>query len=413
MSSFKGIPLSSLAMGVLSGVGGFLDFGGIISYTGAGAQFQYALLWTLIPGVIGFSIFAEMSGRIAISSGRTMFDVIRSRLGARLALAPLIITVVVHIMTLAIELAGMTLALELATQVYYLVWMVPAALVIVFMLWKVRFEMMENIATVLGLTMLVGVVAMVASHPLWGHVVTSLAHPTLAHMRPLPAYLFAVASLLGAYMTPYQFAFYSSGALEEHWRAKDLMTNRVVALVGPAVGCVLSLALMLLGAVVLYPRHIAVDTLASAAQPTLLELGLAGWWLFVFATLALSLGAGLEASLSGAYELCQYFGWEWGKTAAPRRAPMFHLSYLVMLALALALAYTGVDPIHLTTFTLAIGAFSLPFMFVPMLIVANDRQYMGEQRNTLATNVAAGLVVALLVAVMLATIPLMILSGNI
>lgn len=414
VKSIKGVPLSSLAMGVLSGVGGFLDFGGIISYTGAGAQFRYALLWTLIPGLIGFSLFAEMSGRIAISSGRTMFDVIRARLGARLALAPTLITVAVNILTLLIELAGMTLALQLVTQLHYLVWMLPAAALIAFMLWKATFESMENIATALGLTMLVAVVAAVATHPPWGHIVVSVGHPALASMQshPLTLYLFTVASLLGAYMTPYQFAFYSSGALEERWGGKDLLTNRVTAIVGPAVGSLLSLALMILGATVLFPRHIQVNTLADAALPAHVQLGLVGWLIFVFATFTLSMGAALEAALSGAYEVCQYFGWDWGKAARPHRAPLFHLAYIIMLLLALALAYTGVDPIQVTTFSLAIGAFSLPFMFVPLLIVANDREYMGEQKNTLATNITAGLVLALLIAVTVFTIPLMILSGK-
>lgn len=413
LQSLKSIPVAGLAMGVLSGIGGFVDFGGIISYTNAGAQFRYALLWTLIPGVVGFSIFAEMSGRVAISSGRTMFDVIRSRLGARLAMIPLAITVVVHIMTLLIELAGMALALQLATQIHYLIWILPVALLIVFILWRVRFSRLENIATVLGLSMLVIVVVMFAARPPWVHVIASLGHPSLGHMRPLPLYLYSVAGLLGAYMTPYQFAFYSSGALEERWGAKDLVTNRVTAIIGPAVGSILSLGLMVSGAALLYPRHLSVDSLGTAALPVRLQLGLAGWWIFIFATFALSMGAGLEAALSGAYEVCQYFGWEWGKTARNRNTPMFHLAYFVMMALALAIVFTGVDPIQVTTFTLAIGAFSLPFMFGPLLIIANDVEFMGEQRNTRANNVAAGLIMALLIAVTLATIPLMLLSGSI
>jgi len=413
VKSIKGVPINSLAMGVLSGIGGFVDFGGIISYTGAGAQFHYALLWTLIPGVIGFSIFAEMSGRIAISSGRTMFDVIRARLGARLALVPLVITVVVHIMTLLIELAGMALALQYATQIHYLVWILPAGVMITLMLWKVRFDTLENAATVIGFSMVVAVVAMFASRPQWGTVAISLGHPGLGEMQPLPAYLYAVAGLLGAYMTPYQFAFYSSGALEERWGSSDLLTNRVVAIIGPSAGCILSLGLMMLGAQYLFPRHIQVNTLGQAALPVQMQFGLVGWWLFMFATFSLSLGAGLEAALSGSYEICQYFGWEWGKTARPRLAPMFHLSYFVMIILALAVAYTGVDPIQVTNFTLAIGAFSLPFMFAPLLIVANDRDYMGEQKNTRATNIAAGLILALLVAVTVFTIPLMFLSGSV
>ena len=45
--------LGGLALGVLTAIGGFVDMGGIITAAQAGARHQFALLWTLVPGVIG------------------------------------------------------------------------------------------------------------------------------------------------------------------------------------------------------------------------------------------------------------------------------------------------------------------------------------------------------------------------
>ena len=79
-----------------------------------------------------------------IASGRTLFDIIRDRLGAGLAVIPLVATVVVNTLTLVIELAGMTLALELATRVSYLLWFPLAALFLGLILWRASFDLLEN-----------------------------------------------------------------------------------------------------------------------------------------------------------------------------------------------------------------------------------------------------------------------------
>lgn len=404
--------LSSLSLGVLAAVGGFVDMGGIITTSQAGAQYRFALLWTLIPGIVGFAIYADMGGRVVIASGRAMFDVIRDRLGFRMSLVPLASIAIVNTLTLVVELAGMTLALELATRVSYLLWIPLAALFLGVVLWRLSFDVLDNSAAILGLAMLVTVVAMVRLAPPWGQVVVDLVHPSTDTIGQVPAYLFAVASLLGGYMTPYQFAFYTSGAIEDAWTGKDLLTNRVVSTIGTVFGAAIDFALIVVAAVVLFPQHHPVNGLGDAALPVQTSLGLIGLGLFLLGTFAVSLGAGLETALSGAYSLCQYFGWDWGKKGRPRDAPLFHFVYIVMLVVAAVLALTGVDPIKLTTYTLAIAAAALPLTFLPLLIVANDRDYMGDQKNTAAINVVAVLILALLTATTIAVIPLLILTGG-
>ncbi len=212
--------VSGIALGVLAGIGGFVDAGGVITSSQAGASYRYALLWTLIPGIIGFAVFADMSGRIAISTGRTTFDVIRDRLGGRLALVPLVATTFVDVLTLVVEIAGMALAVDLAVHLPLPLLAAVFAVVLVVVILLVGFERMDNSAAMLGLAMLVTVAAMAALHPSWGQVGESLFHPDAATAKPAAGYLFMVISLLGAYMTPYQFEFYSSGAPSRTGKAR-------------------------------------------------------------------------------------------------------------------------------------------------------------------------------------------------
>jgi manganese transport protein len=404
--------LSGLTLGVLTAIGGFVDMGGIITASQAGARYRFALIWTLVPGIIGLIVYADMAGRVVIASGRTLFDVIRDRLGFRLALVPLLSTVVVNTLTLVVEIAGMTLALELATRVSYLLWFPVAALFLVVILWKASFDLLENGSAILGLAMVVAVVAMFKLGPPWGAIGAQAIHPSFASVDSPPVYLFAAIGLLGAYMTPYQFYFYSSGAIEDEWSGADLLTNRITSLIGSAFGATIDFALIVVAALVLFPRHAAVNSLRDAGQPIKASLGAIGFGFFILGAFAVCMGAGLETALSGAYAVCQYFGWDWGKKGQPRQAPLFHLGYLAMFIVAMILAYGHIDPIKLTVLTMAFGAFSLPFTFLPLLIVANDEDYMGEQKNTAPTNVVAGIILALLTAVTIATIPLFIVTGG-
>ena len=402
----------SLTLGVLTAIGGFVDMGGIITSAQAGAQHQFSLLWTLVPGVVGLIVYADMAGRVVIASGQTLFDVIRDRLGFKLALIPLAATGIVNTLTLVIELAGMSLALELALKVSYLLFYPVVALFLGIILWRASFDLLENGSALLGLTMLVAVAAMVVLAPPWPQIAHSVVHPDVGAAKSLPAYLFSVVGLLGAYMTPYQFYFYSSGAIEEEWGGRDLLINRVTALLGSAFGAVICFALVVAAAIVLYPHHAQVSSLGDAGSPITQSLGPIGLALFIVGAFAVSMGAGLETALSGAYAFCQYSGWDWGKHGAPREAPMFHLGYLVMLALAVVIALTGVDPIQLTLVTMAVAGATLPFTFVPLLIVANDEEYMGNQKNTLSVNLIAGIVLAVLLVATVATIPLLVVTGG-
>ncbi len=404
--------VSGLTLGILTAVGGFVDMGGIITTSQAGASYRFGLLWTLVPGVVGLIVYADMAGRVAIASGRTLFEVIRDRLGYRLALIPLGATALVNTLTLVVEVAGMALALELTTRLPFRLLFPLAALLLGIILWRASFDLLENGTALLGLTMLVVVVAMFKLSPPWPEIGASVLHPDAATSRPLPAYLFASASLLGSYMTPYQFYFYSSGAIEDEWSGADQLVNRVTALVGSLFGAAIDFALVVVAALVLFPQQADVNTLRDAAQPVATALGGWGFALFLVGTFAVTTGAGLETALSAAYSYCQYFGWDWGKKGRPRDAPLFHLGYIVMLAMAVAIELTGVDPVQLTVVTMALAGATLPFTFAPLLIVANDSEYVGEQRNTPAVNVVALLVLALLTVVTVVTIPLLILSGG-
>ena len=104
-----------VALGILAAIGGFVDIGDIVFNVAAGASFGYALLWVIPIGVGGIIVYSEMCGRVAAVSGRAVFDAIRERTGFAPALCALVASEVVNLMTLAAELGGVAICLQLLT----------------------------------------------------------------------------------------------------------------------------------------------------------------------------------------------------------------------------------------------------------------------------------------------------------
>src|SRR3954462_4381543 len=160
-------------------------------------------------------------------------------------------------------------------------------------------------------------------------------------------------------MTPYEVYFYSSGGIEDGWTTKEIGLNRANAIVGYALGGFLSLALMMVGASVflkpgIEPEHLG--TIPLGAQEPLgkiaLLLGIVG---ILFAVG----GAAIDTVFSGAYNLAQFCGFEWGRYRHPAGAPRFTLTWIVLLLFGVGIVMTGVDPVMLTEYAVIFSVVAL------------------------------------------------------
>jgi Mn2+/Fe2+ NRAMP family transporter len=190
-------------------------------------------------------------------------------------------------------------------------------------------------------------------------------------------------------MTPYEVFFFSSGAVEEHWTPKDLGNSRLNVMVGFPLGGFLSVAIAASAAIVLLPNQIEVTSLSQTVMPV---AAAGGKLLLAFANIgivAATFGAALETTLSGGYILAQFFGWPWGKFRRPAEAARFHVVMIVIIVIGAAVLYTRVDPIMVTEYSVVFSAIALPLTYLPILIVANDSEYMGDKTNGRVANMFA------------------------
>jgi Mn2+/Fe2+ NRAMP family transporter len=403
--------LLAVTLGILTAIGGFVDIGDLVANSETGARFGMRLAWVVVVGVGGICVYAEMCGRVAAVSHRGVFDLVRERLGPRVGLLNLAGSYLVTVLTLGAEIGGVALAVELATSVHYLLWVPVAAFVVWVALWRVKFETLERVFGLLGLALVVFVVAVIQLHPQWSDLRHQVVQPTPPEGEDWGTYGFFGVSLFAAAMTPYEVFFFSSGAVEERWTAKDLITSRANVFVGFPLGGLLSLGVMACAAVVFLPAGVSVDNLGQTSLPVAMALGKLGLAVVVLGFFAATFGAALETGLSAGYTVAQYFGWQWGKFVAPRRAARFHTVVLVSVMLGVALLLTTIDPVQLTEYSLVFSAVVLPLTYLPILIVANDRDYLGDRTNGRIANALGVAYLAVILIVAIAAIPLMILTG--
>lgn len=119
-----------ITLGILTAFGGFVDAGDFVANAEAGARFEMSLAWVVVLSVIGICLYAEMSGRVAAVAQRPVFDLVRERLGARMALVNLVASFFINLLTLTAEIAGIALVFELATSLNYLLWIPLVALMV-------------------------------------------------------------------------------------------------------------------------------------------------------------------------------------------------------------------------------------------------------------------------------------------
>ena len=399
-----------VALGILTAIGGFVDIGDLVTNALVGSRFGLALAWVVVLGVVGIIVFAEMSGRVAAISGRATFDLVRERLGPRVGLANLVASMGVTFLTFIAEIGGVALAIEIATSVNEVLWVPVVAAALWIVLWRVRFSVLENVFGLFGLALVVFAVALWKLGPDWGALWGQAITPRLQPRENWTQYAYYGVALFGAAMTPYEVFFFSSGGVEEKWTPKDLGTMRLNVLLGFPLGGLLSLTIAAVTAVVFLPVGVQVENLAQVPIPVALGVGKIGVVIALLGFFAATFGAACETGLSVGYSIAQFFGWRWGKFVAPRQAARFHAVILLSTVLAVAVLLTTVDPVAVTEYSVVFSALALPLTYLPILVIANDPDYMGEHVNGRFANVMGSAFLLVIVVVSVAAIPLMVLT---
>ncbi|HEV7770727.1 MAG TPA: divalent metal cation transporter [Solirubrobacterales bacterium] len=396
-----------VALGVIAALGGFLDIGDLVFNTQAGALYRYDLLWAVALGTIGIAVYAEMCGRVAAVTQRPVFDSIRMRLGFGTGLVALVASTAVNLLTVAAELGGLAIILTLLFDAAFSLFVVLAAIGLVVAVALLPFGGIERIFGYGGLLMLVFVAVAFHQSPDWGDV----AHGFVPSLSSSTLYLYFVVGVVAAALMPYEVHFSSSGAIEEGWTEKSLKENRLNAIVGYALGGILACALVIVSGYLFHPIGVDPGDLGTVALPAQGAFGETGLLLALGGMMFCVGGAAIDSSFSAAYNLAQFLGWEWGRNRGPKKAPRFTASWLVFLFLAVLIVLSGINPVEITEYAVIFAVVALPLTYLPILLIAGDRSFMGGHANGRLSAALGWIYFAVIVVLAIVAIPLLLMTN--
>ena len=401
--------LLKISLGILTSIGGFLDAGAIATNAAAGANFGVRLLWVTALGTLFIIFLVEMSGRLAVVSKHTIADAIREHFGFRYHVIPLVAEVIVDFFILSAEIGGMCIALQFVTGIPFRWWALPVGFFIWFVIWIGSFGYIEKVTAFLGLITICFLIAAFRLHPPLHQIAWGLTPRGPAHDGT--QYWYLAVSIMGGIVTPYVLYFYSSGAIEEKWDMNDLGVNRGVATLGMVFGSMIAMAIMIVTAGTLQHAGISIDRYEQAPLMLVPIFGRGGVLLFAASLAIACFGAAIEGALAVSYVVAQSLGWEWGENLSPNKNARFASTYTLIIILASLLVFTGLDPLKVTMFSMALAVVILPLVLLPLLVIMNDERYLKSDRNGWISNSVG--VIALLTAIVMSVvaIPLELMGG--
>ncbi|HEY6912710.1 MAG TPA: Nramp family divalent metal transporter [Myxococcales bacterium] len=354
------------------------DAGGIATYSQAGADFGYSLLWTLIPITLALILVQEMTARMGVVTGKGLSDLIRERFGVKATFYVMLALVIANVGNTMAEFAGVAEALQIfGIPRWYSVPLV--ALTVWLLVLKGTAKIVERVFLVACVFYVAYLVAGVLARPDWGQVALGSLRPTLALTGPA---LTMVVTLVGTTIAPWMQFYLQSAIVEKGVRLDDYPLSRLDVVLGCVVTDVVAFFIVLACSATI---HRAGGHIESAADAAVALRPLAGEWasaLFAFGLFNASLFAASILPLSTSYYVCEAFGWESGIDKRRHDAPQFYVLYEAMIVLGAGLVLLpGVPLLKIMLLSQTANGVLLPFILVFMLLLAQDERLMGRYRN--------------------------------
>jgi Mn2+/Fe2+ NRAMP family transporter len=363
------------------------DAGGISTYTQAGAQYGYALLWSLIPMTIALYVTEEMCARMGVITGKGLSDLIREEFGFRSTFFVMFTGFFVDLANVVAEFAGVAASMEIFGISKYIA--VPlAALLVWILVLRGTYRQVEVIFLVACGFYVTYIVSAILAKPDWLMAARDVVLPNL-HFES--GYLLTLTALVGTTIAPWQFFYLQAGFVEKKVGPRQYRQARLDVLVGSISCMVIVFFIIICTAATL---HASGNTsISDASQAAKALIPLAGKWAglcFAFGLLNASLFAATILPLSTAHVICEGLGFEAGIDNKFSEARIFYGLYTLLIVVGAGIILLPHVPLwKILIFSQVGNGIWLPVVIIFILLLVNRRELMGDHVNTLGFNIVA------------------------
>lgn len=377
------------------------DAGGITTYSLAGAQFGYNLLWIFIPMIIALAIIQEMGVRMGVVSGKGLADLIREKVGIKITFLMAFALLAANMGNILAEFSGISVAAGIFGAPNFIALPI-AALVVWLLVVKGTYKSIEKVFLVASLVYLSYIVAGFLSQPNW---ILALHNTVVPHIVPTDAYITMVIGLVGTTIAPWMMFYLQSTVVEKGITVNNLKYSRIDAVLGAIVVNIVAFFIVIACAATIHVNGVQVNDVADISKALVPFAGQYASLLFAFGFLNASLFAASILPLSTAYYVCESLGLEAGVSKGFREAPVFHGLYLGLIVLAvIIIMIPNVPLLGILYLSQVANGILLPFILILMLLIINDKKIMGEHVNSRLFNIISWAIVIIVMCLSIALV---------
>ena len=389
--------LRSFGLGVITGAADD-DCSAVGTYSQAGAQFGYSLLWTapyLLPMMVTVVYLSSKLGQV---TGRGLFSAIRTHYSRGFLYAILVAVIIGNTIEAGADIGGIAAALQLVVPAPQAVLVgVVTVTSLVLQIWG-SYRLISNVFRFLALALLAYVVSMFLAHPDWGAIARAAIHPSVRLDRETLSILVA---MIGTALSAYLFTWQSNEEVEEKKaRGKVKLLDRrgttdthlrrtlLDVFFGMFFSALVMYAIIIATAATLHAsgKH-DIESAADAAKALAPLAGHAASLLFTLGIVGVGFLAIPVMTTGAAYDICQSFAMRNGLNLKLREAKVFYGSITAVMIAAAAMNLIGINPMKALVFAGIVQGFSTPPLMLLIMLMTNRRKVMGDKTNTLLVNV--------------------------
>ena len=367
------------------------DSGGILTYSQAGAQYGYALLWTMIPITISLIVVQEMCARMGVVTGKGLSDLIREEFGLRLTFVLMVLLVIVNYTNVVTEFIGIAGSLHLFYVSKFISVPVCAAMVW-FLVVRGNYQSTEKIFLAASVVYIAYIFAGVLSQPSWHDALLATVRLPERSAWHDKAYIYMAIGIVGTTIAPWMQFYLQSSIVEKGVRVKDYAASRLDVIVGSFFTDLVAWFIVVVCAATLFVHGMGAIQVASDAAEAMRPLaGDYAFLLFAFGLFNASIFAASILPISTAYTVCEGLGVESGVDKTFREAPFFYWLYTLLIAggAATVLILPNAQLINFAILSQVLNGVLLPVVIILMLMLINRDDLMGEHKNSHLWNIVA------------------------
>ena len=367
------------------------DSGGILTYSQAGAQYGYTLLWTMLPITLALIVVQEMCARMGVVTGKGLSDLIREEFGLRLTFVLMILLVVVNYTNVVTEFIGIAGSLHLFHVTKFI--SVPVCALLVWLLIvKGNYKSTEKVFLVASVVYIAYIFAGVLSQPSWHDALLATVKLPEKNVWGQKEYIYMVVGIIGTTIAPWMQFYLQSSVVEKGIREKDYPASRLDVIVGSFFTDIVAWFIVVACAATLFVHGMGAITVAADAAEAMRPLaGDYAFLLFAFGLFNASLFSASILPLSTAYTVCEGLGVESGVDKNYKEAPFFYWLYSLLIAggAVTVLILPDAQLINFAILSQVLNGVLLPVVIILMLLLINRQDLMGKHKNSHFWNIVA------------------------